>query len=136
MSGKLSKGEKQKVEILKALYRRANILILDEPTSVLTPQEAEELFATLRAMKEEGKTCIFITHKLNEVKEIADVVTVMRKGKVVSTTLPSQVSLEELARMTVGKEGFLLSPAKSHQIKPFSSYRKFPLWEIETFLPF
>ena len=108
----LSAGEKQKVEILKALYRRANILILDEPTSVLTPQEAEELFATLLAMKEEGKTCIFITHKLNEVKEIADVVTVMRKGKVVSTTLSSQVSLEELARMTVGKEVISVVPRK------------------------
>ncbi|MDI3542685.1 MAG: ral nucleoside transport system ATP-binding protein [Candidatus Atribacteria bacterium] len=109
----LSAGEKQKVEILKALYRKASILILDEPTSVLTPQEAEELFATLRAMKEEGKTCIFITHKLNEVKEIADAVTVMRKGRVVSTILPSQVSLEELARMTVGKEVVSVVPRKT-----------------------
>ena len=109
----LSAGEKQKVEILKALYRKASILILDEPTSVLTPQEAEELFATLRAMKEEDKTCIFITHKLNEVKEIADAVTVMRKGRVVSTILPSQVSLEELARMTVGKEVISVVPRKT-----------------------
>jgi len=109
----LSAGEKQKVEILKALYRRAEILVLDEPTSVLTPQEAEELFATLRLMKEEGKTCIFITHKLNEVKEIADAVTVMRRGKVVSTILPSSVSLEELARMTVGKEVISVVPRKT-----------------------
>lgn len=108
----LSAGEKQKVEILKALYRNANILILDEPTAVLTPSETEELFQTLRVMKEEGKTCIFITHKLNEIMEIADRVTVMRQGEVVDTVSPATTSPEELAKMMVGREVFPVVPRK------------------------
>src|SRR5947208_5433425 len=77
----LSVGEQQRVEILKALYREARILILDEPTAVLTPQEAEALFRTLRAMAMEGRTVIFISHKLHEVKAVADRVTVLRGGR-------------------------------------------------------
>lgn len=109
----LSAGEKQRVEILKVLYREASILILDEPTAVLTPQEVEELFRTMRAMKEEGKTCIFITHKLNEVMEIADRVTVMRQGKVVDTFSPASTSPEELAEMMVGKKVVSVVPKRS-----------------------
>ena len=81
----LSVGEQQRVEILKALYREARILILDEPTAVLTPQESEALFATLRTMADEGRTVIFISHKLHEVKAVADRVTVLRGGRTVAT---------------------------------------------------
>ena len=81
----LSVGEQQRVEILKALYREAEILILDEPTAVLTPQEAESLFVTLRAMAAEGRTVIFISHKLHEVTAVADRVTVLRGGRSVAT---------------------------------------------------
>ena len=100
----LSAGEQQRVEIIKALYRGADILILDEPTSVLTPQETKELFGVIRRMREEGKGIIFITHKLDEVFEVADRVTVLRKGKVVGTKPVSEVTKEELARMMVGRE--------------------------------
>ena len=81
----LSVGEQQRVEILKALYREAKILILDEPTAVLTPQESDALFATLRTMADEGRTVIFISHKLHEVKAVADRVTVLRGGRTVAT---------------------------------------------------
>ena len=81
----LSVGEQQRVEILKALYREARILILDEPTAVLTPQEAEVLFETLREMAGEGRTVIFISHKLHEVKAVADRVTVLRGGRSIAT---------------------------------------------------
>src|ERR687888_2689255 len=81
----LSLGEQQRVEILKALYREARILILDEPTAVLTPQEAESLFETIRAMAAEGRTVIFISHKLHEVKAVADRVTVLRRGQSIAT---------------------------------------------------
>lgn len=100
----LSVGEMQKVEILKLLMRDVDILILDEPTSVLTPQETEILFSTLRRFKEEGKAIIFISHKLNEVMEISDRITVMRKGFVVSTVDKGETSPAELARMMVGRE--------------------------------
>lgn len=98
----LSVGEAQRVEILKVLYKGAEILILDEPTAVLTPQEADELFTIMRTLKQLGKSIIFITHKLNEVMEVADRITVLRQGRVVGTTLPSQTSVEELAAMMVG----------------------------------
>jgi simple sugar transport system ATP-binding protein len=100
-------GQQQRVEILKALYRRADILILDEPTAVLTPQEALELFGILRALQREGLSIIFITHKLNEVLDIADRITVLRRGKVIET-LPAQGATEEgLARLMVGREVLL-----------------------------
>jgi ABC-type uncharacterized transport system ATPase subunit len=100
-------GQQQRVEIVKALYRRADILILDEPTAVLTPQEAIELFAILNTLKREGMSIIFISHKLNEVLDIADRVTVLRRGKSVET-LPTEGATEEsLARAMVGREVLL-----------------------------
>ncbi len=100
----LSAGEQQRVEILKALIRGAEVLILDEPTSVLTPQEAQELFKVLLRMKEEGHGIIFISHKLDEVLSVADRITVMRRGKVVGTVSARETNKEELARMMVGRE--------------------------------
>ena len=100
----LSVGQQQKVEILKLLYRNASILILDEPTAVLTPQEVKSLFNFLRQMKTEGRSVIFISHKLNEVMEISDRVTVLRKGRVVGTRDIRDVDEHELAKMMVGRE--------------------------------
>jgi general nucleoside transport system ATP-binding protein len=100
----LSIGEQQRVEILKALYRDARILIMDEPTAVLTPQEAEKLFETLRTMADEGKTVIFISHKLHEVKAIADRVTVLRGGRTVATVDAAPSTLQSLATLMVGRE--------------------------------
>jgi ABC-type uncharacterized transport system ATPase subunit len=100
----LSVGEQQRVEILKALYRDARILIMDEPTAVLTPQEAVALFATLRSMADEGKTVIFISHKLHEVKAVSDRVTVLRGGRTVDTLTTAEASLRSLAALMVGRE--------------------------------
>ena len=100
----LSLGEQQRVEILKALYREARILILDEPTAVLTPQEADVLFATLREMAVEGRTVIFISHKLHEVKAVADRVTVLRGGRSVATVSAADATLRSLASLMVGRE--------------------------------
>ncbi|NPA89954.1 MAG: ABC transporter ATP-binding protein [Chloroflexi bacterium] len=102
----LSLGEQQRVEILKALYRGARILIMDEPTAVLTPQEVDELFVTLRRMVNEGHTIIFISHKLDEVLAIADRITILRKGRVVGTVDARTATKKELARMMVGREVF------------------------------
>ena len=105
-------GQQQRVEILKALYREADILVLDEPTAVLTPQEAKELFEVVRGLTERGKSVIFITHKLNEVLEIADRITVLRRGKLIET-LPAEGATEaSLARLMVGRE-VLLRVAKT-----------------------
>src|SRR5215213_9537613 len=103
----LSVGQQQRVELLKALYRNAELLILDEPTAVLTPQEVEEFFAILRRMKEQGKTVIIITHKLEEVLAISDEVTVMRDGKDVGNVKTSETSAQDLARMIVGRDVLL-----------------------------
>lgn len=100
----LTVGQQQRVEILKALYRNANILIMDEPTSVLTPQEVDGLFGTLRTLVAAGLTVIFITHKLDEVMEISDRVTVLQKGKAVATVDTPETSKAELARLMVGRE--------------------------------
>ena len=100
-------GQQQRVEILKALYRHADILILDEPTAVLTPQEANELFEILRTLTREGLSIIFISHKLNEVLEIADRITVLRRGKKVDTVPRTGATEEGLARMMVGREVLL-----------------------------
>jgi simple sugar transport system ATP-binding protein len=100
----LSVGVQQRVEILKALYRGADILILDEPTAVLTPQEAEELFKAVRALKDEGKTVIFISHKLREVLAICDRITVLKRGRVVGTVDADETDLSQLAEMMVGRE--------------------------------
>ncbi|BAL81540.1 ABC transporter ATP-binding protein [Caldisericum exile] len=97
-------GVKQRVEILKALLRNVDILILDEPTAVLTPQETDVLFKSLKELKEQGQTIIFISHKLKEVKEIADKVTVMRDGKVIATDDASHLSEHDIARLMVGRE--------------------------------
>jgi general nucleoside transport system ATP-binding protein len=99
----LSVGMQQRVEILKSLYRGARLLIMDEPTAVLTPQEAQGLFEILRSLAKEGKAIIFITHKLGEVIDIADRITVMRHGKVVATTTPGESSPADLARLMVGR---------------------------------
>ena len=98
----MSVSEKQTVEIIKVLYRGADILILDEPTAVLTPQETKKLFKVLRTMKEDGKAIIIITHKLNEVMEISDVVAVLRKGEHIATVKTSETNENELTEMMVG----------------------------------
>jgi len=103
----LSVGVQQRVEIIKVLYRKADILIFDEPTAVLTPQEAEDFFKVVHTLVEQGKSIIFITHKLKEVLEIADRITVFRNGRVVGTTTPSQSTEASLASMMVGREVIL-----------------------------
>ncbi|MBL7062873.1 MAG: ABC transporter ATP-binding protein [Anaerolineae bacterium] len=100
-------GVQQRVEIIKLLYREADILILDEPTAVLTPQEVEELFKVVRSLVAQGKSVIFITHKLKEVMAIADRITVLRNGRVVGTTTPAQTDEQQLAAMMVGREVLL-----------------------------
>ncbi|MEN4011258.1 MAG: ABC transporter ATP-binding protein [Bellilinea sp.] len=97
-------GVQQRVEIIKLLYRNANILIFDEPTAVLTPQEADELFEIMRSLTKQGKSIIFITHKLREVLEVADLITVIRRGKVIGSVKPSEADQSTLASMMVGRE--------------------------------
>jgi simple sugar transport system ATP-binding protein len=101
---RLGVGARQRVEILKVLYRGAQILILDEPTAVLVPQEVEELFNNLRELKREGLTVIFISHKLDEVLSVADTITVIRRGTTVDTVDPGDVTARELAELMVGSE--------------------------------
>ena len=102
--GSLSVGQQQRVEILKVLYRGADILVLDEPTAVLAPQEVKELFINLRKLKEQGKTILFISHKLDEVLEIADTITVLRKGRLIKTLKRNEVKdKSELAELMVGR---------------------------------
>ena len=103
----LGVGQKQRVEILKALYREADILILDEPTGVLTPAEADHLFRILRGLRDEGKTIILITHKLREIMEITDTVSVMRRGEMTATVPTAETSPEELAELMVGRKVLL-----------------------------
>lgn len=100
----MSVSEKQTVEILKVLYRGADVLILDEPTAVLTPQETQKLFDVIRAMRNDGKAIIIITHKLNEVKEISDVVAIMRKGEHVKTVRTAEVTEQEMTELMVGRK--------------------------------
>jgi simple sugar transport system ATP-binding protein len=112
----VSVGQQQRVEILKALYRDASILVLDEPTAVLTAQETQELFRVLRALRDDGKAIVFISHKLGEVLEIADRVTVLRRGKRVDTVAAEGASEESLARLMVGRDVLLRvdkAPAKA-----------------------
>ncbi len=103
----ISVGQQQRAEILKALYRGAEILILDEPTAVLTPQEASELFAIIESLTAEGKSIVFITHKLNEVLEVADRITVLRRGKTVGTVPRAGATESGLAQLMVGREVLL-----------------------------
>ena len=105
--GDLPVGAQQRVEIIKALYRRADILILDEPTAVLTPQEADELFDIIRSLTQQGVSVIFISHKLNEVLEIADRISVMHLGRMVGTVLPQDATQQSLAEMMVGRKVIL-----------------------------
>ena len=115
----LSVGWQQRVEILKALYREARILVLDEPTAVLTPQETVEIFAVLRRLAAEGQSIIFISHKLYEVLEIADRITVIRRGEVVGTREPSQTNEDDLAALMVGREVQLaVERGVSHPAEP------------------
>jgi ABC-type uncharacterized transport system ATPase subunit len=108
-------GAQQRVEIVKALYRQADILILDEPTAVLTPQEADELFVIMRSMVEQGKSIIFITHKLREVLAVADRISVMRAGQMVGTVKPADATREMLAEMMVGRKVILMiDKAEAH----------------------
>ncbi|MDO5529946.1 MAG: ABC transporter ATP-binding protein [Paracoccus sp. (in: a-proteobacteria)] len=120
----LSVGHQQRVEILKALYRQADILILDEPTGVLTPAEADHLFRILRELRDEGKTILLITHKMREIMEITDNVSVMRRGKMVATVRTSETSPPELAELMVGRK-VLLNVAKT-EAQPAA-----PILEIE-----
>jgi len=120
----MSVSEKQTVEIIKVLYRGANILILDEPTAVLTPQEIEKLFNILRAMREDGKSIVIITHKLNEVLEISDRVSILRKGEYVGTVNTKETSEKELTEMMVGKKIELkIERAKTDFDKPLLEIR-------------
>ncbi len=103
----LTVGAQQRVEIVKALYRQADILILDEPTAVLTPQEADELFVIMRGLVKQGKSIVFITHKLREVFAVADRIGVMRAGQMVGTVEPAEATSEKLAEMMVGRQVIL-----------------------------
>ena len=114
----LSVGFRQRVEILKSLYRGAEVFILDEPTGVLTPQEVDELFKILRSLKEEGKTIVLITHKLNEIMDLTSEVSVMRQGEIVGHTKTETTNREKLAEMMVGRkiEGISLPKKKKGDI--------------------
>ena len=112
-------GVRQRVEILKALYRKSDILVLDEPSAVLTPYETEELFTIIRSLKETGTTIIFITHKLNEVLEVADQIVVLRRGRVAGTADPKTTTRQQLANMMVGRDVELIvakGPAKPGEV--------------------
>jgi len=110
----VSVGVQQRVEILKALYRGADVLILDEPTAVLTPQEVEDLYGVFEELTEQGKTIIFISHKLGEALSAADEITVLRDGVNVRTVASADVTREDLAEMMVGRE-VLMEPATTPQ---------------------
>lgn len=103
----ISVGEAQRVEIIKTLYRGAEILIFDEPTAVLTPQETKEFFKILNILKNDGEAIVFISHKLNEVMDISDRITIMRQGRYIDTVNKNETNIKELAKMMVGREVFL-----------------------------
>ena len=108
----LSVGERQRVEIMKAIYRDVSLLVLDEPTAVLTPTEVDDLFVTLRQMTESGRGLVFISHKLHEVMNLSDRITVLRLGRVTGHTVPAETSRQQLADMMVGRE-VLLAPHRT-----------------------
>lgn len=115
----LSVGEQQRVEIIKVLYREADILIFDEPTAVLTPQEVVELFKVIHSLVDQGKSLIFITHKLNEVMDIADNIVVLHNGRVAGTTTPGETNPKILANMMVGRDVLLVvdkEPAQPQEV--------------------
>lgn len=113
----ISVGESQRVEIIKTLYRGANILILDEPTAVLTPQETKKLFEILENLKKKGKSIIFISHKLNEIMKISDRITVMKDGKYMGTVSKKETSITNLSKMMVGREVFLEIKKRDTKLK-------------------
>ncbi|MBK5200546.1 MAG: ATP-binding cassette domain-containing protein [Spirochaetaceae bacterium] len=123
----LSTGEKQLVEILKMLYRNADILIFDEPTAVLTEQEAQQLFATMRELKAQNKCVIVITHKVQEILDIADIVSIMRKGKLIGTYKRSELNGKTLSDLIMGEEVKSINVEKKHinysQLKPVISFK-------------
>ncbi len=126
----MSVSEKQTVEIIKVLYRGADILILDEPTAVLTPQEIEKLFAVLRKMREDGKSIIIITHKLNEVMEISDRVSILRKGEYIGTVDTAKTNQKELTEMMVGKKTDLkIERIKTNLDKPLLEIRNLTVYK-------
>ena len=112
----ISVGMQQRVEILKTLYRGAEILILDEPTAVLTPQEIEELSVTLRSLVDQGKSIILITHKLKEVMSMSDKVTIIRRGKVIDTLNTKDTNIDELAEKMVGRKVSLKMDKKEAEV--------------------
>ncbi len=113
----LSVGERQRVEIIKALYRDAELLVLDEPTAVLTPKEVDDLFVILRRMADNGRGLIFISHKLREVMSLSDRITVLRNGQVVGATTPDQTNRQELAQMMVGRAVRLTPDLPPNEVK-------------------
>lgn len=110
----LSVGERQRIEIVRALLQEPKVLIMDEPTSVLTPQEADQLFVTLRRLKDEGKAILYISHRLDEVRALCDTATILRHGKVVGRVDPRQETSASLARLMVGQDVHEIRPANSH----------------------
>lgn len=114
----LSVGERQRIEIIRCLMQDPRLIILDEPTSVLTPQEAQTLFVTLNRLKDEGRSVLYISHRLEEVKQICDHATVLRGGKVVATCIPSEESAASLARMMVGADVKAVSRSQSFENTP------------------
>ena len=112
----ISVGIRQRVEILKALYRNANLLILDEPTALLTPQESDDLFRIIERLRKDGKTILFISHKLKEIMQISDSITVLRDGKVIDTVQKVDTDEVKLARLMVGRDVFLKPAPKSKKI--------------------
>ncbi|MDY7103673.1 MAG: ABC transporter ATP-binding protein, partial [Actinomycetota bacterium] len=112
--GELGVGVRQRIELVKALFRGAEVLVLDEPTALLTPQESHDLLAHLRSMAASGLAVVFISHKLDEVLEVADDITVMRRGMTVATTTPAETSAAELARLMVGAEPVEVPPRHGH----------------------
>lgn len=113
-------GMQQRTEILKMLYRDNEVLIFDEPTAVLTPQEIDELMKIMKNLAKEGKSILFITHKLNEIMEVADRCTILRKGKYIGTVNISETSKEELSRMMVGRNvSFSVNKSRQNRATPF-----------------
>ena len=121
----LGVGEKQRVEILRMLYHRSRVLILDEPTAVLTPQETRELFVNLRKMADDGCAVVFISHKLNEVEELADRVTVLRGGCVTGSAAKEDMRRDKLVQMMIGRE--VLNKTASTAVKWCCSWSRFQL---------
>ena len=128
----MSVGMKQKLEILKILYRSAKLIILDEPTAVLTPQETEELFERLLELKSRGMTIVFISHKLNEVKRISDRITVLKGGVTKGTYLTRDVSEEDISNLMVGRE--ISFEYDKEDVKPGDPVLRWRTWYMWTSL--